>query len=373
MLPLLLAMAQVTNPAQVSIQDSLDAWVESGAAPGASLALSFADGRLWAFASGVADQESGQKMRTTDYLMSGSIGKTYFAALFIDLIAEEVMAPEQRLQQWLGEEPWFSALPNAADITLEHLAQHQSGVPEHVRLKEFWEDVRSQPSKVWQPQELVAYILNQEPHFAAGEGWSYADTNFILLGMAMEKALGQGVYREVHRRYLSPLGLAHTYPTTSPDLPGLVQGYHILGEVGWTEAKPVLHAGKMELNPQMEWCGGGYYSTTSDLAQWAQYLFSGKAAPREQVTASIERAVPAHLMPGDRYAYGVIVSETTLGPAWGHQGWFPGYLSEVLYFPEHDVAVAMQINSDDVQKSGPLRPQLVAAVQRALKKEAPTD
>lgn len=381
MLPLLLAVAMPASllqepaappqdPAQAAIQESLEAWVGSGAAPGASMALSFADGRTWTFVAGLADQESGQAMQPSDYLLSGSIGKTYFAALFLDLVAEERMAPEQKLAQWLGEEAWYAALPNAADITLEQLLQHTSGVPEHVNLEEFWEDVRAQPEKHWRPQELVAYILEADPHFAPGEGWSYADTNYILLGMAMEKALGESVYREVHRRFLLPLGLENTRPSTSPDLPGLVQGYHILGEQGWEEPRPVLHGGKMELNPQLEWCGGGYYSTTADLARWARLLFTGKAAPMEQVQASLDRAVPARLMPGDRYAYGVIVSETSLGPAWGHQGWFPGYLSEVLYFPQHGVAIALQINTDDVRRSGPLRPQLVAAVQRVLEAEA---
>ena len=31
---------------------------------------------------------------------------------------------------------------------------------------------------------------------------------------------------------------------------------------------------------------------------------------------------------------------------WGHGGFFPGYNSQMFYFPEHGVAVAMQINTD---------------------------
>jgi len=50
--------------------------------------------------------------------------------------------------------------------------------------------------------------------------------------MAMEKVLRASVYREVHRRYLQPLGLDQTLATTSNDFPGLSQGYHILGERG---------------------------------------------------------------------------------------------------------------------------------------------
>lgn len=33
-------------------------------------------------------------------------------------------------------------------------------------------------------------------------------------------------------------------------------------------------------------------------------------------------------------------------PAWGHGGWFPGYRSRVLFFPERELAVAVPVNRD---------------------------
>ena len=35
------------------------------------------------------------------------------------------------------------------------------------------------------------------------------------------------------------------------------------------------------------------------------------------------------------------------GPCYGHGGWFPGYRTEVAYFPRHRVAIAVQFNTDD--------------------------
>jgi D-alanyl-D-alanine carboxypeptidase len=42
----------------------------------------------------------------------------------------------------------------------------------------------------------------------------------------------------------------------------------------------------------------------------------------------------------------VQLHDTPLGPSRGHGGWFPGYLTEVEYFPEHRFAVVVQINTD---------------------------
>jgi len=82
-----------------------------------------------------------------------------------------------------------------------------------------------------------------------------------------------------------------------------------------------------------------------------------------QVKDSIAKAVGAKLGPGDRYAYGVIVSETPFGEGWGHQGWFPGYLSELMCFPKHGFSIAVQVNTDNVRTTGPLRRQVFAAAK----------
>ena len=49
---------------------------------------------------------------------------------------------------------------------------------------------------------------------------------------------------------------------------------------------------------------------------------------------------------GVRYGLGVQMRPTAWGLCYGHAGWFPGYLSEVAYFPEHKVAIAVQFNTD---------------------------
>lgn len=49
--------------------------------------------------------------------------------------------------------------------------------------------------------------------------------------------------------------------------------------------------------------------------------------------------------PDVRYGLGVTIRSTDLGMAYGHRGWSSGYLSIFEYYPEHDVAVALQVNA----------------------------
>jgi D-alanyl-D-alanine carboxypeptidase len=107
--------------------------------------------------------------------------------------------------------------------------------------------------------------------------------------------------------------------------------------------------GKFVLNPQFEWAGGGFISTSSDLALWVKVMYEGKSFPH-QMLAVMEESVPAKTVPEERYGLGVQERHTEFGVSYGHGGWFPGYLSEMEYFPKYRVALAIQLNTDDIAK-----------------------
>jgi D-alanyl-D-alanine carboxypeptidase len=48
---------------------------------------------------------------------------------------------------------------------------------------------------------------------------------------------------------------------------------------------------------------------------------------------------------GVRYGLGVIIRDSPLGASWGHSGFFPGYLTEMRYYPSGRFAVALQFNT----------------------------
>ena len=70
----------------------------------------------------------------------------------------------------------------------------------------------------------LSYLLDATPPFAAGAGWDYSDTNYIVLGMVCERITGTSLYDEVQRRFLTPLKLARVVPSTSRRIPGLIAG-----------------------------------------------------------------------------------------------------------------------------------------------------
>ncbi len=346
---LLVAQASVAAPAnlEAALHDRLETFLAEGTVLGVSAGVVLTDGDALALAAGFADRGKETPLEPDDLLCGGSSGKTFVAAVALQLVEEDRLKFEDLAGEYLGEEPWFERLPNAADLKIEHLLSHRTGIPRHEFDPAFMQAVLTAPDRVWKPEELVAYVLDKKPPFAAGEGFAYSDTNFILVGMIVERITRKPLYDEIERRILKPFALAGIVPQASRTIPGLVQGHvgmpNPFGAPEWT-----LDAeGRFFLNPQFEWAGGGFVGNGGALARWAEALYEGEVLEPETRAKMVAGKEAPELGRGIRYGLGCEVWSTPHGEAWGHAGFFPGYLTEMRYWPEHRIAVAVQVNTSE--------------------------
>ena len=357
------ASAASVSTVRTRVQATLDSIRAGGAFPGMSAGIALPDGQVLSLATGLSDTALRTPLGPDALLLAGSVGKTYVAAVALQLVSEGKLSLDEPISTYLGTEPWFSRLPNAAAITVRMLMNHTSGLVRYEFKPEFTRDLTANPDKVWRPAELVAYILDTEAPFPAGGGWDYSDTSYIVLGMIIERVAGATLNDEIARRLLRPLTLTRTVPSDRREIPGLAQGYAGPGNpFGGTDA--MIVNGKFAINPQFEWAGGGYAVSGGDLARWAKALYEGRAFDRSLVAAMVD-GVPAKLGPEARYGLGVIVRPTPLGPSWGHSGFFPGYVTEMRYFPEHRIAVAFLINTSVPGALGRAPGAVIDALARA--------
>jgi len=327
---------------RVALQHALDSLRTTNRFPGVTLGVALPNGRMLALASGESDTVRHLPMRPTDRMLQGSVGKTYVAAVAMQLVGEGKLDLDAKIERYLGREPWFGRLPNAPDITVRQLMRHTSGLVRYEFQPAATAALRANPFKEWTPEERLSYIFDSKAPFAAGQGWEYSDTNYIVLGMIIERLLGEPYYAAVRKRVLEPLALRNTLPSDRRALPGVVVGYAgPSNELGGYDAS--IADGLMAINPQFEWTGGGMASTADDLARWAKLLYEGKAFPATLLPTMLD-AVPARLGANTTYGLGVIVRQTPNGPTWGHSGFFPGYATEMLYVPATKVAAAIQVN-----------------------------
>lgn len=323
------------------IQERFDALFEASKLPGLSACVVLKDGSSVALARGHADEAQKVPMTVGHRFLAGSTGKTFFAALALQLEKEGTIALTDKLSKHLGSATWYSRLPNGGTVTLAQLMRHQSGIPEHLDDERVGPALAKDPKRVWKPEELVAFSLDKEPLFPAGDGWSYSDTNYVLLAMAIEKATGKSCYAMIGERFLRPLGLKDTEPSVRLSYERFANGHHTNGAIwenGWAAKDGVL-----KVNPQFEWAGGGFVTTPRDLATWVHSL--GRVLDPQQL-AKMRDAVPARTGRNHEYGHGLQVRPSELGKSYGHSGWYPGYITDVQHFPESGVTVCVMANTD---------------------------
>jgi D-alanyl-D-alanine carboxypeptidase len=209
-------------PLLAKVQATLDDLRAKAAFPGVNVGIVLPDGRSAGIASGLADVENKVPLRLADRFLAGSVGKTFVAAVVLQLVEEGKVGLDDRLEKWIGREPWFDRLPNARELTVRSLLNHTAGLPEYFERKGFTEALKGDPDRDWTPAERLAFVLDARPLFPVGKGWSYADTDYIAVGMVAERAGGKPLFAEVERRLLKPLKLDGIVPSDRRAIPGLV-------------------------------------------------------------------------------------------------------------------------------------------------------
>jgi D-alanyl-D-alanine carboxypeptidase len=331
------------------LKNALSEVVAADELPGATLAVALPDGRLVSVAAGWEDREVAKPMPVGALMFSGSTGKTFVSAVALQLVSEGKFQLDDLVSKHFSDaddKAWFSRLPNAESLTVRSLMNHTSGLPRYIFQEAFLEDLKTLPLKLRTPRESVSVLLDAEPLHAVGAGWAYSDTNYMLLGMIIEKAAGKPFYDLARDRLLGPLKLDHTRPSAQAKLPGLTQGY-IGDQNPFGLPQKTVKDGSYAMNPGFEWCGGGFLTNVEDLAQWMLALHSGQVLDQKIYAELIQPVGFRDGQPAQAgYGLGTFVWQTDQGEFLGHAGVMPGYLTQIEFSREHKFAVAFQTNTD---------------------------
>jgi len=331
-------------------QNELDKIVEEYRIPGITAAYVGPDGTSVVAASGLENVKSGAVMQPDSRMLAASIGKTMVAATVLSLWQEGVVDLDAPASHWLGDRQWFSRLANHQEFTIRQLLGHRSGLPDHVYSQKFGNDLADEwrnPGNPFTPERLLSYIFDQPALFSPGNGFAYSDSGYILLGLIIEEATGQDYYRLIQDRFLEPLGLTLTSPSNSRTLPGLVAGYTTEDNPFGIPSRSLTATGRLTWHPGLEWTGGGLVSNSRDLARWGHALFNGQAMAGDYLVQMLDTAPLDSRDRRRRYGLGVAeFVDGGFGPEYGHAGWIPGYSSSLRHYPDYNVTIAFQINTD---------------------------
>lgn len=281
-------------------------------------------------------------------MLAGSTGKTFFASLALLAVDNKQISLDDFIYKYLQDKPWIDSLPNAKTITIRMLMNHTSGLEEYYELKNNMDVLINNPDKIWNAEEQIQLLSGRKPLFDAGKGWGYADTNYLVLSLILEKIYKKPLFDEIVARFIIPNKLTLTEPQRSRDIKNLSNGYTGKNSPFKIEGA-VLKNGKHQINPQMEGAGGGFISNSKDLARWAKIFYAANFVS-EPLRKEARSGVPARTGREHQYGLGMQIRPSPSGMGFGHSGWFPGFITDMEYFPDIDQSCAIQINTDDPER-----------------------
>jgi len=148
------------------------------------------------------------------HFRNGAVAIAYVSTLLLILVDEGKVGLDDKLSKWLPD------VPNSDRVTLRQLAQMTSGYVDYViGNTDFEKAIYENPFRQWEPDELLGFATSRPLLYDPGTNWNYAHTNYVLLGLALEKATGQEMPKLLSEKVLRPLGLTNTANSFTPEIP----------------------------------------------------------------------------------------------------------------------------------------------------------
>lgn len=286
---LLLAMAILLSPGwsadplEIRMDEVLRYYSEDARSFMGSAVVARGGNPVYHKAFGWANREWEVKNVVDGKFRVGSVSKQFTAAAILLLEEEGKLKVEDPVSKHLKDAP-----PAWEKITIHHLLNHTSGIPNFTSFKEYG-DFKRQPHSL---QQLYERFRDRALDFPPGEKWSYSNSGYEAAGLIVEKVSGVEYGDFLRDRVFGPAGMKDSgSEKNKPLLEKRVAGY--------TPASGGLrNADYIDMSIPVG--AGSIYSTTGDLVKWESALFGGKVISG----ASLKKMTTAYL---GEYGYGLHV------------------------------------------------------------------
>jgi D-alanyl-D-alanine carboxypeptidase len=236
----------------------------------------------------------------------------------------------------------------AAALTLRQLLDHTSGLPNYFLRPAISDAVRHGGGRRrFAPLDLLDLAAGEAPPSTSGPTRMYTDTGFVLAGLVIESLTGRPLHEAYRELVLDPAGMADTWLESSSEAPrGPAISPHELDGQDITD-----------MDPTVDWAGGGLVSTAADLARFLRALMGGQLVS-SRTWREMTRWRPGPEGYYDDYGVGLGRYRFPAAHVVGHHGVWGGF---AFWSPELDAIITGTVNTGHVDR----RP-LIAAIVGAL-------
>jgi D-alanyl-D-alanine carboxypeptidase len=306
------------------LQRQLDRLVTRTGFPGVLATVKGRDGRVHTYTAGVGDVRTGAPVPRDGRVRIASNTKMFTATVVLQLVAAGTVELDAPVERYLPGVVRGHG-NDGRQITVRQLLQQTSGLPDYdTVVEERGGSLQAVAHTYFEPRELVDAALDSRRHFTPGSAWEYSNTNYVLLGLLVQRVTGRPIGEEITRRVIRPAGLHDTYWPAQGEQG--IRGSHPHGY--WADAPGAAYEDITGMDPSLGWSAGQLVSTTADLGRFMEALLGGRLLPPAQLRA-MKQTVSApgfDVRPGWRYGLGLANHGLPCGGrGWGHGGDIQGF------------------------------------------------
>lgn len=313
--------------------------------PGISVTVMRNGEKLLQKGYGYANIENGIPMDPGETICRiASISKNIAAIALAHMVKDGMISLDASFYKYV---PYFPK--KQWDFTIRQLASHTAGIRGYRGLEYGL-------NKPYSIQESIAIFKDDDLLFEPGTDYLYTSFDWVLISLAMQEASGIPFEEYTREKVLRPLDMTKTLaPSRKREgeeetlhledrNPGTSRSntvfqtratYYSKNRFGFRKAIPV--------NNHYKLAGGGFLSTSGDIAKFGQAVLDEKALDKEH----LDEFLTSETVKENKTYYGLgwQVSEDKHGrPYYGHVGNGVGGYSNLFVYPREQMVFAALIN-----------------------------
>ncbi len=289
---------------------------------------------------GFSDQEKGTFIDPRKSVFRiASVSKPIAATALAQMVADgqiDLDASFYRYVPYFPKKQW--------DFTIRQLASHTAGI-------RGYQGMEYALNKPYSIKESIDIFKDDDLVFEPGTDYLYNSYDWVLISLAMQEVSGIPFGDYVRERVLKPLRMWNTMAETdsgkvvSAPLNDLDDGseaylttFYTKTKMGFRKAIPVNNFYKL--------AGGGYLSTSEDIAKLGQAYLEGKITNNDVVS----QFLTSQTVKGQPTCYGLgwqVSTDRNGRPFYGHVGNGVGGYSNFFVYPEQQMVFAILVNCID--------------------------
>ncbi len=306
---------------------------------------------------GISNIDPIDSLRLNSVFRLGSVSKQFTAMGIIILEERGKLDYDQDIRDFIPVLPYEG-------ITVRHLLNHVSGLPDYVSLMDDnWKpELRADdPNRfISGNQDIINILVKKRPEirFEPGEKWEYSNTGYVLLASIIRKVSGMEFSHFLKEEIFDPAGMKHTSVYNYVIGPDESMPLRVYGFAGSKEPDVSL-VDSHYLNPAEG--DGGVYSTLGDLMKWDSILYTDLLVSED---ARNKAFTPALLNNGiaTNYGFGWFIGKSPSGQkVVEHKGGWAGFRTCIYREIEENNCIVILTNN-----SGDHLPRVLDRLKRIL-------